>query len=74
MVDDLIVEYAGQIDVHMEKMMQIIQQNNWRTNPGILAGMKICIFRKGSNPMPTIVIGYAYFLILYTISYNKQTF
>jgi hypothetical protein len=56
-VEDLIMEYAAQIDAHMQKLAKAIQQYHWRTNPSILAGMRICIFRKGSNPAPTIVNG-----------------
>lgn len=51
------MEYAAQIDAHMQKLVKMIQQYHWRTNPSILAGMRICIFRKGSNPAPTIVNG-----------------
>lgn len=56
-VEDLILEYATQIDQHILNIVSIIQQYHWRTNPNILAGMRICIFRKGSNPSPTIVSG-----------------
>lgn len=59
MVEDLMLEYAAQIDQMMQKIVATVDQNHWRTNPNILSGMRICIFRKGSNPSPTIVSGYA---------------
>lgn len=56
-IDDLVVEYAAQIAEHTNKILTIIQSHHWRTNPAVLSGMRISVFRKGSNPMPTIVNG-----------------
>lgn len=51
------LEYANQIENHTQRLLSIIQMNNWRTNPSILAGMKIAVLRKAPTPQPTIVIG-----------------
>lgn len=56
-IEELILEYANQIEEHMNKMVGIIHTQNWRTNPSVLAGMRISVFRKGSNPIPTVVTG-----------------
>lgn len=56
-IEDLSMEYAGQIEQHMSKLITIVQQNHWRVNPSVLSGMRIAVFRKGSNPLPTIVTG-----------------
>lgn len=56
-IEDLILEYANQIEEHMNKIVSTIQNNNWRTNPSVLAGMRVCLFRKGSNSLPTIITG-----------------
>lgn len=57
-VEDLVSEYASQIEEHMNKVTTCIQAHHWRTNPAVLAGMRVAVFRKGSNPMPTVVNGY----------------
>jgi hypothetical protein len=56
-VEDLIMDYAAQIEDHMNKVVSIIQAQHWRTNPSILTGMRISVFRKGCNPIPTVVTG-----------------
>jgi hypothetical protein len=56
-IEDLMLEYAGQIEVHMNKLVSLIEQHHWRTNPSVLAGMRVALFRKGTNPLPTIVTG-----------------
>lgn len=56
-IEDLILEYAAQIETHMGKLLAVIQANHWRTAPNVLAGMRVAVFRKGTNPMPTIVTG-----------------
>ncbi len=56
-IEDLILEYASQIEDHMTKIVTTIQSNHWRTNPSILSGMRIAVFRKGSNTVPTVVTG-----------------
>lgn len=57
-IEDLMLEYAAQIVQHMNKLATEIEHNHWRTNPSVLSGMRVAVFRKGSNPLPTIVTGY----------------
>ncbi len=56
-IEDLIHEYAAQIDEHMNKLLSLIQTYHWRLNPSVLQGMRIGIFRKSSNITPTVVTG-----------------
>jgi hypothetical protein len=56
-VEELITEYASQIEDHMNKIASCIQNNHWRTNPSVLAGMRIAVFRKGTGPVPTVITG-----------------
>lgn len=56
-IEDLMLEYAAQIVQHMNKLVAEIEQHHWRTCPSVLAGMRVAVFRKGSNPLPTIVTG-----------------
>jgi hypothetical protein len=56
-VDDLVLEYAHMIESHTNKLINIIQNNHWRTNPNVLSGMKVAVMRKGATPVPTIVLG-----------------
>lgn len=56
-IDDLVLEYAHMIESHTNKLISTIQTNHWRTNPNILAGMKVAVMRKGPTPVPTIVLG-----------------
>ena len=57
MIEDLLLEYASQIEQQMNRLVNVIEQHHWRTNPAVLAGMRVAVFRKGSNPLPTIVTG-----------------
>jgi len=54
------LEYSAQIEQQMNKIVSVVEQNHWRTSPSVLAGMRVAVFRKGANPMPTIVTGYAF--------------
>eukprot|EP00981_Chlorochromonas_danica_P003501 scaffold659_cov192-Ochromonas_danica.AAC.14 len=56
-VEDLIAEFANQIEDHMNKINQIVLKHHWRNNPAVLTGMRVAVFRKGSNNTPTIVTG-----------------
>lgn len=56
-IEDLMLEYANQIEQQMNKIVGIVEQNHWRISPSVLAGMRVAVFRKGCNPMPTIVTG-----------------
>ena len=67
-IEDLMLEYAGQIEVHMNNLVETIQRSHWRTNPSILAGMRVAVFRKGNNALPTIVTGYVCYCLLVFIS------
>lgn len=51
------LEYASQIEQQMNKIVSVVEQNHWRISPSVLAGMRVAVFRKGANPMPTIVTG-----------------
>jgi hypothetical protein len=57
-VEDLTLEYAAQIEGHFSRILSSIQMNHWRTNPNVLTGMKIAIFRKGPAPIPSILTGF----------------
>jgi hypothetical protein len=56
-IEDLLLEYASQIEQHVNRILTTIEQSHWRTNPTVLAGMRVAVFRKGCNPLPTIVTG-----------------
>lgn len=56
-IEDLMLEYANQIEQQMNKIVAVVEQNHWRLSPSVLAGMRVAVFRKGCNPMPTIVTG-----------------
>ena len=59
LIDDMILEYAAQIEAQMNKIISCIQSNHWRTSPNILNGMRVAVFRKSSSSIPTIITGYA---------------
>jgi len=56
-VEDLMMEYVNQIDNHINKLVKMVQANSWRTNPSVLLGYRISVFRKGPTPTPTILSG-----------------
>lgn len=56
-VEDLVAEFAGQIEEHMTRITQLIQQSHWRTNPNALCGLRVAIFRKNPAPVPTVITG-----------------
>jgi hypothetical protein len=56
-VQELIEEYAALIKAHFAKLLNCIQQNNWRTNPNILVGARVAVFRKSATLIPTVVTG-----------------
>ena len=56
-VQELVLEYAALIDVHFGKLLNFVQRNNWRTNPNVLVGARVAVFRKGATLMPTVVTG-----------------
>ena len=56
-VQELVLEYAALIDIHFGKILNFVQRNNWRTNPNILVGARVAVFRKGATLMPTVVTG-----------------
>lgn len=56
-IEDLMLEYAAQIEQHVNRIVALVDKHHWRTNPTVLAGMRVAVFRKGSNCQPTIVTG-----------------
>jgi hypothetical protein len=56
-VQELIEEYASLIKAHFAKLLNCIQQNNWRTNPNILVGARVAVFRKSATLIPIVVTG-----------------
>lgn len=56
-VDDLIIEYANLIEMHINRLLSTIHDNHWRTNPDTLVGYRIAVFRKTSSPSPSITAG-----------------
>jgi hypothetical protein len=56
-IDDHQLEYASQIESHMGRLFNFIRDHHWRTNPNILAGYKVALFRKGNGPAPTVITG-----------------
>ena len=58
-IDDLINEFAAQIERHMEKLTNRIELMSWRTNPNVLVGCRVAVFRKGPTPVPTLLLATA---------------
>mmetsp|Transcript_30237 Transcript_30237/g.32955 ORF Transcript_30237/g.32955 Transcript_30237/m.32955 type:complete len:97 (-) Transcript_30237:60-350(-) len=56
-VEELILEYASQIEDHMNRIASVIQNNHWRTNPSVLSGMRVAVFRKSTGSFPTVITG-----------------
>lgn len=56
-IEELTLEFANQIEVHTNHLLSTIQMNHWRTNPNVLAGMRVAVFRKIPQPTPSICIG-----------------
>jgi hypothetical protein len=59
LIEDLIVEYCFQIENHFFNVLNSIQTNHWRTNPQVLSGWKIAIFRKSTALNPSFMTGVA---------------
>lgn len=57
LVEDLLIEYVSQIENHINKLSSAIQNNCWRTNPSILTGFRVAVFRKGATQTPTVLLG-----------------
>ena len=56
-VEELLIEFAGQIDRHMDSLAARISASHWRTCPATLIGLRAAVFRKGSSAIPTVVTG-----------------
>jgi hypothetical protein len=56
-IQDLVLDYASQIDTHFGHLFSIIKCKNWRTNPSIWLGARVAVLRKGPTPSPTVVTG-----------------
>ena len=70
-IEDLIRDYAYQIETHLSQLISFIETNHWRRNPAVLVGYRIAVFRKGISPSPTIVCGFVirYYLTMYLLSF-----
>ncbi len=55
-IESLIAEYAYQIECHVNRILNTIDMNHWRTNPNVFKGYHIAVFRKGST-VPTVLMG-----------------
>jgi hypothetical protein len=66
-IDDMILEYAAQIEAHMNKIIHCIQSNHWRSSPNILNGMRVAVFRKSSSVIPAIITGYVLLHLLHSL-------
>lgn len=56
-VQELVAEYALLIKAHFGKLLNYVQQNNWRINSNVLVGARVAVFRKTSTPMPMVITG-----------------
>jgi len=56
-VDDLISEYANLIEMHVNRLLTLIHDNHWRTNPDTLLGYRVAVFRKNTSPTPSVSLG-----------------
>ena len=56
-VQELVLEYASLIEAHFGKLLSYVQRNNWRTNPNILVGARVAVFRKSATLLPGIATG-----------------
>jgi hypothetical protein len=56
-VQELIIEYASQIEVHLDKLIKCVEKKNWRINPNVLLGARVAVFRKTATSMPTVLTG-----------------
>jgi len=56
-IEDLVRDYASQIDSHLLKVVNCVEMKHWRRNPAVLAGYRVAILRKGSGPIPTVICG-----------------
>ena len=56
-VQELVLEYASLIEAHFGKLLSYVQRNNWRTNPNILIGARVAVFRKSATLLPGIATG-----------------
>ena len=63
-VDDLIIEYANLIEMHVNRLLSTIHDNHWRTNPDTLVGYRIAVFRKTASTSPSITLGYSILLYI----------
>ena len=56
-VEDLIRDYAAQIEDHVNRLVNLVEQNHWRRNPRVLVHYRIALFRKNASPLPSIIYG-----------------
>ena len=56
-VDELLAEFASQVDAHIASLTSRICSSHWRTSPETLVGARIAVFRKCATAIPTVVTG-----------------
>ena len=56
-VQEVVIEYATQISEHFHRLLSFVHEHSWRTNPNILVGARVAVFRKGPTAIPTIITG-----------------
>jgi hypothetical protein len=46
-IQELLEEFALQITSHIGRLLSFVQKTCWRTNPNVLLGAKVTVFRRG---------------------------
>eukprot|EP01041_Mallomonas_annulata_P007489 gene7489-15328_t len=56
-VEDLIKDYALQVEDHVRRLLDIVERHHWRKCPKVLVGCRVALFRKSTAPIPTVICG-----------------
>jgi hypothetical protein len=56
-VQELIIEYASQIGIHLDRLIKCVEKKNWRISPNVLLGARVAVFRKTATLTPTVLTG-----------------
>jgi len=56
-IDDVVTDFAGIIDRHLESVLRRVENNCWRTNSDVLSGFRVAFFRRTSALLPTVLVG-----------------
>ena len=59
LVEELVVEFAYQIESHINRLISRVNATSWRTNCDVFAGMSIAVFHKKPSSTPTVLMGTA---------------